>query len=369
MIVQALHPCRALCMTIIACALVLLCGCSQAPELNNSTSQSRDIIDSAGRTVTVPQDVERVATLGSSARLVTYAGATHLIVGVTEMDQKADPGMPYTVVNKERFASLPVVGSGATSNIAYAENLVSLMPDVIFTTGTGDEAQALQDQIGIPVVALAFQDMMFDQEFYTTLTILGDICGTRNHTDALIVQLTAWHYDLIERTADIPQKQKPTVYSGAVSFRGPHGFEGTYASFKPYQIIGAKNVADETGVSGAQSVELEKISQWNPDIIFLNPVNMNLVHEQYLSNPAYFESLRAVQTGQVYSQPSYNFNGTNIELAIASTYYAGKILYPEQFQDVEIEAMADEIFEAMLGVAYYHELKTAQIDFKQIALQ
>ena len=40
------------------------------------------------------------------------------------------------------------------------------------------------------------------------------------------------------------------------------------------------------------------------------------------------------------------------ELAIADAYYAGSIIYPEAFADVDFNAKAEEIFNTMIGMDY-----------------
>jgi iron complex transport system substrate-binding protein len=177
-----------------------------------------------------------------------------------------------------------------------------------------------------------------------------------------------WQRDLNDRTKDIADSDKPTVYAGAVSFRGGHGVEGTYAKYPPFDAINAKNVVDETGEDGALILEKEKLLVWNPDIIFLTPGNMNLVNEDYRTNPNYYSSLKAVKDGNVYTQINYNYFGTNIELSIADAYYAGTIIYPNAFSDIVFEAKADEIFTEMLGHPYIQVLKDSGNGFGRITV-
>ena len=81
---------------------------------------------------------------------------------------------------------------------------------------------------------------------------------------------------------------------------------------------------------------------------FLDPNNMHLVRDDYKDNPDFYHSLKAVQDGKVYTQIAYNWYTTNVEVAIADAYYAGTIIYPEQFKDIEIVEKANEIFVHML---------------------
>ena len=132
--------------------------------------------------------------------------------------------------------------------------------------------------------------------------------------------------------------------------------------------INAKNVADETGEKGAFLVDLEQVTVWDPDIIFLNPSNMYLVNEDYAKNAAFYDNLRAVKEGKLYSQVNFNYFSTNMELAIADAYYAGTIIYPEQFKDVDFNAKAEEIFNTMIGMDYLKVLDDNGIGFGQMTI-
>jgi iron complex transport system substrate-binding protein len=95
---------------------------------------------------------------------------------------------------------------------------------------------------------------------------------------------------------------------------------------------------------------------------------MDLVNEQYAQNPDFFNSLQAVQNKQVYSQLAYNNNYTNIEIALADAYYAGTVIYPDAFSDINIDEKADEIFEFLLGEKIYSQYVDAGQGFGPLTI-
>ena len=107
---------------------------------------------------------------------------------------------------------------------------------------------------------------------------------------------------------------------------------------------------------------------WDPDVIFVDFNGLDLVNEDYASNPDYYEQLTAVQEGRVYSQISFRSSASNLDTALADTYYAASILYPEQFADVDPEEKAAEIFEMLLGENFYEDLKANGYEFRQITI-
>lgn len=338
---------------------------TEAPAADADTQTVTDV---TGRTVEVPVSATRVAALGSAARLLTYAGCAQQIVGCTELEMKGDPGMPYAYVNKEHFASCSPLASGGSSNTNFTEEIAVLDPDVIFYNGgTTEDLDTLQKQVNIPVVGLYASDFYAD-DFSQSLEIIGQVMGCQEHVDTVLSAIHGWIEDLDNRTKDIPDSEKPTVYTGALGFSGPHGFEGTSANFPPFVAVHAKNVADSTGEKGCFLVDLEKVTQWDPDFIFLNPGNMPLVNDDYKLKPAFYDNLSAVKNNKIYSMPSYNFFWSNQELAIADAYYVGSILYPEQFSDVNFEEKAEEIFNTMLGCDYLDVLNENHLGFMPLTI-
>jgi len=61
----------------------------------------------------------------------------------------------------------------------------------------------------------------------------------------------------------------------------------------------------------------------------------------------------------------YNFYATNIGTALADAYHIGKVLYPEQFKDIDLEKKADEIYTFLLGKPLYREMKDEFGGFKK----
>ena len=107
---------------------------------------------------------------------------------------------------------------------------------------------------------------------------------------------------------------------------------------------------------------------WDPDIIFLDPGNMNLVNDEYAANPDYFHSVRAISEGKVYTMPSFNNASTNITYCLMDGYWAGMVLYPEAFSDVTMEDIADKVLTFMLGENYYADMIEGGLYYGTITL-
>ena len=189
-----------------------------------------------------------------------------------------------------------------------------------------------------------------------------------NYCKGYMAFIDACKKDLNDRTKDIPDSQKKTAYTGAVTFSGRHGFAGTYANFGPFLAVNAVNVADEIEDVNYFETDFEQILVWDPDIIFLDPGNMSLVNEEYAANPDYFASVRAIKEGRVYTMPSFNSASTNITYCLMNGYWAGMILYPEAFSDISMEVVAEEILTFMLGENYYDDMINGGLYYGPITL-
>lgn len=69
---------------------------------------------------------------------------------------------------------------------------------------------------------------MFDEKLYKSMELIGQILDKEERCSEVVNSLKEWQTDLSSRTSDIPEESKPRVFTGACSFKGGHGIEGTY---------------------------------------------------------------------------------------------------------------------------------------------
>ena len=340
-----------------------------ASAASSSSVATKTVVDAYGRSVEVPKDAKTAATVGSGARFVVYAGAQDKLIAVTEMETTPAMNRPYAIAYKDLFANLPSTSNGnhlLETNV-NEEQLMDLNPDVIISSRSAEECDVLQKDTGIPVIGITYQNQLFTDNVYNSITCVGEALGTEDHTNEVVAKLKEWDADLKARTADIADADKPSVYVGAVNYKGAKSFTGTYANYAPLVELNAKNVADETGQKAAVDVDLEQIGNWDPDYMFLNAGNMDLMKADYANNQAFFNGLKAFQQGNLYTQPFFNFNGTNIDTGICDTYFIGATIYPDKFADVDLKAKYSEIYTTLLGVDFYRAMQQSGMDFKSIS--
>jgi iron complex transport system substrate-binding protein len=348
-------------LVLLLLALLLLNGCNAAAQAGGEQATVTDLL---GREVSIPATVERVVAIGPGAlRLYVYAGNLEYVVGVEQIEADSPIGRPYLLANPS-LAELPIIGQGGPNNAPDPENILTVAPDVIFSTYATETSAAdeLQAKTGIPVVVISYgpggfgTTAIFDEFVQDSLHLIGGITGQGEKAQAAVDFIRQTRQDLEDRTKDIADADKPSAYVGGLGSRGTHGIESTQGRYALLDVIHARNMVDETGESGSIMIDKEKLLSWDPDFIFIDQGGFAAVLEDYQKNPAFYESLSAVQNGQVYAQLPYNYYNTNLDTAIADAYYLGKILYPEAFDDIEIEQKADEIYQALLGQPAYSQM-------------
>ena len=373
-------------LTISMIFAMATCACAEA------TPETRVVTDVWNREVEIPYEVNSIVCLGSMGpRFAAYLDVVDMMVGAEDNDIN---GMTvrsdYSPVYHEQLKTLPSVGSGGGSgeNNGYAEEIIQLQPDVIIAGFNEDACEELQEQTGIPVVSIRYRTQGFiDEGFYRSMRVFAEVVGAQERCEAVLSYVDACKADLNDRTKDVPDENKPKAYTGAVTFNGRHGFAFTYVNFPAFTAVNALNVADvlleeRTGEAAAEAaasgkayigndgfeVDLEQIIAWDPDIVFLDPGNMDLVNDEYANNPGFFDSLRAIQEGQVYTMSSTNAAGPNVTYLLINAYYAGTILSPEQFADINLEEKAGEIMELMLGEDFFDQMQEGGLYYGTITI-
>lgn len=361
-----------LALLLAAILLVTLGGCGSKTAPNTAASQKKTTItDMVGRQVSVTMPVERVVAIGPGAlRLYCYINGTDKVVGVEQMEKDNPTGRPYLLAYPS-LTELPVIGPGGPNNAPDLEKILAVKPDVIFSCYTSDKAAVdeLQTKTGIPVVALDYGTAsVFDPNVNNSLKLIGQIVGQDKKATELIAYFEQCQQDLNDRTKTIADDKKSRVYVGALGARGTHGIDSTQGKYALFEAVNARNVVDDTGKTGSLMIDKEKLLEWNPDKIFIDLSGYSMVKEDYAKNPKFYSALTAVKNGEVYSQLPFNYYWTNIDTAIADAYYIGKVIYPEQFKDVDPEKKADEIYQELLGKSLYTQMAKDFGGFKKLSL-
>jgi len=321
--------------------------------------------------VSIPDTINRVIALGPGAlRYLVYMDQQNKIIAIEGNEKRRF--VPYLQAHP-KLVKLPQVGTG---NIFETELLSIQKPDVLICTymnrGKGDD---LQKKTGIPVILLNYGD--FNQNIEVTfdaLKFLGKVFYNENRADSLINYIKKNISDLENRTKNFPENKKESVYIGGVAYKGSHGLNSTEPMYAPFRFVNAKNVAGGQGevTSSPKAwfenaiIDKEKIISWNPKKIFLDVSGNELLRIDLSESSPFFNTLDAIKNSELYFVLPHNWYTINFENILCNSYYIGKVLYPNNFADIEIEQKADEIYFNFLGKAVYQNMKEKFGGFRKI---
>jgi len=359
---------RTIALVIVLVVTVVLLGVVavmvfRAPGSQETKPQAPRVItvvDFSNRTVEVPVNASRVVAIGPGVlRLVAYLGALDKIVGVEDAEKSWSPlGRDYAMAYGDVFKNLQVIGPGGPRNPPNPELLRSVKPDIVLMSRVYVDLydpDRLSQEVGAPVVVIDYgvAGYLNVTEFKRAITLLGRILGREARAQELAKYIDGVVDDLAQRVRVV--KVSPSVYVGAVSYKGAQPFTGTQGMFPPLQLLKTRSIVDELGKKGFVNVDFEYILKKNPEYIFIDLNNLQTVLDDYKKDSAKYCALGAFKEGRVYALLPFNYYHTNVATALVDAYFIGKVLYPEQFKDVDPAKKADEIYRVFLGKPLYEE--------------
>lgn len=334
-----------LALLISALLLGSITGCQKTAEKQKEeTSQEKQgeslqeysqgdtfiFTDSAGREVSIPKDIQKIAPSGPLAQLVLYTASPDQMCGLA-----ADFSEDAKKYIDEKYWGLPKFGQfyGKNANLNM-EALIAEAPDVIVDIGQAkdtikEDMDALSEQVGIPTVFIeATLPTMAD-----AYQKLGELTGNTDQTD----QLSQYCKEIMDKSshlaASLTDADKKTVYFA----QGDEGLntsaEGSIHS-DVIQQIGAVNAAsmEASTKGGGNEVSLEQILLWNPDFII---AETQAAYDKITTDSAW-KDLNAVKNGTVFKVPSapYSFisNPPSVNRLIGISWL-GSLVYPDLYTD------------------------------------
>ena len=347
-------------------ALVAVCVFAAGISELDSASKAQSVVvtDMVGREVEiVPGSYTRVVCIGAGAlRVYTYINGADLLCGVEDIENKTlqsrpkmfDPvALPYHIAYGDTFATLPSCGvGGPQAQVAEAEKILSCNPDIVISEyEDADKSNALQEQLGVPVITLKPGQNVFASAFKDTLRLLGQVFGKETRAEEIISFVEAEAQQIKARVAGIAEEEKPAVYICGLGNWGTTNHLMTSPNFPLFEAANVKNVVSDLATKGAQAVEKEKFEAigQNIDIMIVDAAAVKNIRPLFAEDSSMFDSVKAWKEGEVYLQLAFNAYYTNYELALANTWFIAKSVYPALFEDIDMTAKLDEITQIFQG--------------------
>ena len=352
-------------LLVLAMAFVAVCVFAAAvSETSSANAEGVVVTDMVGREVEiVPGSYTRVVCIGAGAlRLYTYVNGSDLLCGVEDIENKTlqsrpkmfdSVALPYHIAYGDVFAMLPSCGvGGPQAQAAEAEKILACNPDIVISEyEDADKSNALQEQLGVPVITLKPGQSVFADSFKDSLRLLGKVFDKEDRVEEIISFVEAEATEIKARVAGIAEDEKPSVYICGLGNWGTTNHLMTSPNFPLFEVANVKNVISDLPVKGVQSIEKEKFEAIGKDIdiMIVDAAAVKNIKPLYAEDPTLFDSVKAWSDGEVYLQLAFNAYYTNYELALADTWFIAKAVYPQLFEDVDMTAKLDEITNVFQG--------------------
>lgn len=322
---------------LLLVVMVSLAGCSSGEEVR---SETRTIVDMAGREVEIPLEVNSVYSTGPIGTIFIYTLEPDKLAG---WNYKLGDDREYI---KSEYYDLPILGrfSAGSSNV---EEILKVNPDLIINMGDVNEkyiaeSDDIQSQLGIPVVMV---DGSLEKQG-DSYRFLGEIFGVSERAAELAVYSESVFADIVAKEKDIANRV--TVYYAT----GPKGLETAPAgsiNTELLDLVGGINIADSGTAQDVRrmDVSLEQVLFWNPEYIIIG-YDGDPHHEVYntIKSDSKWQSIEAVKAGYVYEIPyaPYDwFNRPPSVMRILGVQWLGNLLYPDIYI-LDIEQETKEFF-------------------------
>ena len=274
-------------------------GCSLLPDAAPQ-SQSMEITDATGHTVSLPERPERIAIAGRATVMVQDA--------VYLFEEAQDRVVALESRNQSAFAFLPVVDPGIYDKAIFEKNvgpeqIAAAKPDlVILKSFMAESIGEPLEQLNIPVVYL---DLETPEAFYQDVAVLGEVFGVPERAEEII----SYYQTRVSAVESMVSEaeEEPSVLmlqykadGGEVAFSVP---PASWLQTRMVELAGGNPIwAAMEGGQGWTVVNLEQIAAWNPDQIYLIDYAgaASEITADLKSSPLWMD-LEAVQNDRLYA--------------------------------------------------------------------
>lgn len=373
-------------LAVIVIALVI--GAAVYVVLKDSTGPDDEgddmplYYDMAGRNVTaaVDMDINYLVASGVGAlRFVSYLNCSDKVVAVEAREGPAYNAKSYMYAFGYDNTSVydRSIGSGADGLIEYPEHLLLLEhpPEVIIysvpsSTLTTEQLSYVSnaEALGMKVVVILELDTMLNEgsdglsgTFVNQTLLLGKVLDRTARASELLSFMNETISDLVTRMSSVSEADREvSAYIGCLSYAGAKGFDYSSSWYDPFALLGVNNTVTG-GSSVVYQMNMESIIESDPDYVFLDPTGYKTFQADWDNGSSARSSdvlmaMSAFQEGNVFMTVPFIWYGVNFDNVLLGAYYIGSVLYPEAFDDVDMNDKAAEIFGAFVGTDCYGDM-------------
>ncbi len=328
--------------TLALCLVLVLSLTACAGESKGAADATRTVIDMTGNSIEIPATVDKVfVDWASGLALAMTLGATDKLIAVPpEYDDDTFAWVRAICPDVQNVPRDDAAFSNAEAALGYE-------PDLVITS-TQENIDTYQN-LGMTVIYVKFNN---NESFKESLKIVGEALGEEEYA---VAEKYCAYFDenvamVSERLSGLSDADRPSVYYLDSRFADIYHTVGTGEIQEEWITLAGGTLATAPEFEGRNlEITAEKILEINPDIILVGAQNQAEVRELLVTDPV-LSALDAVKNDQVYRIPQGMFPWcrTGPEAAI-QMIWAGKLLQPEAFEDIDIAVVAQNFYKEFYG--------------------
>jgi iron complex transport system substrate-binding protein len=314
---------------------------------------AREVVDSAGRKVEVPDHIARVMAAGPPASVLVYVLAPDKLIGWNRRPRPAE--LPYLAPSVRDLPEVGrLTGRGGTASL---EAVMAAKPDVIVDFGSVNAtyvslADRVQRKTGIPYLLI---DGRFNNTA-TALRLLGSILGLDERAEKLAARAQAILDDVDRVVAAVPEAQRPRVYLAHRNSGLETGNRGSINT-EIIERAGGRNVVDAGGARGGLvTVSLEQVLKWDPDTVITTDAGFPAA----VKGDTAWAGIEAVRRGRIYVSPTLPYGWIDVPPSlnrVLGLQWLASLFFPDRYK-IDIRAETKNFYRLFYGV----ELTDSQLD-------
>ena len=339
-------------------ASICIIGCAKkeagTKQSESKVSATKTIVDHTGTTVVIPANPERVvisSLLPLPSVYCLYLGGPYKLVGMHPSSKAAGKNSYlakfYPEIND-------IDSSFVKNNVVNIEQLLELKPDLILYNASNTAEKEMFETAGIPCIGFSTTIAGYNtiETYASWITLLGEIFGDTGRSKEIIEYGRNVEKMVKERTSKLSDDQKPVcLYLYACEENSITTYGGNMFNQYWCETCGGKNASYE--LKGSNSLNMEQIYNWNPDMIFLTNFTPALPEDLYTNAIGGYDwsSIKAIQKKQVYKNPlgMYRWAPPSSDTPLALQWFA-KQMQPELFADIDMDKEIISYFKKFYGV-------------------
>lgn len=310
-------------------------------------AQAREIIDMAGRKVTIPEVIKKAYAPSPYGAYMMYSVAPEKLAGLMFPLKDEDKKYLHPSVH-----NLPVIGGlsgeGMRSNI---EVLMRMKPDVIVVWAGkknpfSQKSEEILNKLNIPYVYATVDTL---NDYPDAYTFFGTLMGKEEQAAKQGAYCRKTLHDVEATVQKIPKNRRPRVYLA-------EGVDGLSTECDDSIHVQLMKLAGDVNIhrchtsshKGFEKISLEQVIMYNPDVIIAQE---KVFYDKVMKDPAW-RRVKAVREGRVHLIPNAPFNWFDRPpsfMRILGLKWLMNCLYPREYP-LNIIKETKEFYTLFLGI-------------------